>query len=157
MKTIKIFFLIVVSILYIFILDGCGRSVLDGTAPAPEFDSCPHTFSKTGGEKIIKAKNDVIWSFHSIAINNVYTYGDGFYSDCNYESVEPKYPVKKYSEIEDEHHSLVGEWFTIEELDSKHIRIKMNENKTGEDIYIKVHLFACDAVKNPIIIEQKSE
>jgi len=33
----------------------------------------------------------------------------------------------------------------------------MDENKTGEDIYVKAHLFACDAVENDIIIEQKAE
>jgi len=128
-----------------------------GSATAPEFDSGPHVFNKTGGEKIIKAKNDQHWSFQGITINSIYTHPDGSSTGCDYKPVETKYPVKTYYKTNDRNHSLISDWFSIEQLDKRHIRIKMDENKTGEDIYIKVHIFAGDAVEAPIVIEQKAE
>jgi len=72
-------------------------------------------------------------------------------------TIKPKYPVKIYYKNNREYHSLVGEWFSIEQLDNKHIRVKMEENKTGEDINIKVHIFAGNALEKDIEITQKAE
>jgi len=56
----------------------------------------------------------------------------------------------------DINHSCLGDWFSIDKLDSTHIRIKMEENKTGEDINMKIYLDALDAA-DTIEIIQKAE
>jgi len=147
---------------------GCNDKNIIGYATPPKFEHGP-VFGRSGGKTVIESKNDKYWSFQGITINDISTYfgykidKDGnkiegiAYFDREHKLVEPKYPVDVYPKSEKINHSIVGDWFSIEELDSRHILIKMDENKTGEDIHIKVHLFARNAVEKDIEIEQKSE
>jgi len=150
---------------------GCNRTALDGDATPPNFDHGPHFFGKTGVPKVIESKNnEVSWWFRGISINGICTYFDpkidkdgneiegsiAYFDRDHYKLVEPKYPVKVYGKSNGTNYSLVGDWFSIEKLDKRHILINMGENKTGEDIHIKVHIFAGDAMEKDIEIEQKA-
>jgi len=155
---------IIVNYLYmcVFIFFyGCkDKNTLVGYATPPKFDHGPHFFDRTGGKNVIKSKNDVNWSFQGITINDIISCGQPTYYvpvSSTSKEVEPKYPVKKYYKSDDRNHSLVGDWFSIEKLDNRHILINMGENKTGEDIHIRVHIFSGNAMENDIEIEQKAE
>jgi len=152
---------IVVNYLYIctfMFFYGCNDKNIVGYAIPPNFDHGPHFFGKTGDKVVIESKNDESWSFEGITINDIISCGNPtYYVPKSSKEVEPKYPVKKYYESNGKNHSLVGDWFSIERLDKRHILINMGENKTGEDIRIRVHIFAGNAMEKDIEIEQKAE
>jgi len=134
---------------------GCNYSAIDGIATPPEFNHGPHIFERTGKKIVIVSKNAGSWRFDGITINDIVS------NDSNHSSsskrIKPKYPVKLHYKNDDGNESLVGEWFSIEKLDRRHILINMGENKTGEDIHIRVHIFAGNAMEKDIEIHQKAE
>jgi|GEM_PF-1129079 len=152
-------------------LYGCNDKNIVGYGTPPKFEHGPHVFGKAGGKITIRSENDNNWWFEGISINGIGTYfrfqrdKDGneiegttaYFDRAHHKLVEPKYPVKRYDEIDGRNHSLVGDWFSIEEVDKRHILINMGENKTGEDIHIRVHIFAGNAMEKDIEIEQKAE
>jgi len=133
----KAIFLNTVFALLLVVLYGCGTDNLVGIGIPPKFDHGPHFFDKNGGEKIITAENDVDWLFHFISINGSYVL-----TPCGEFGVS----------IVD--NSIVGDWFRVERINNKTVRIKMDENKTGEDIYIKVEIFAGNAGDTIEIIQK---
>jgi len=136
---------------------GCNDKNIVGYATPPDFEHGP-VFGRSGGRNVIESKNDVNWSFQGITINDIISCGQPtYYIPVSSKEVEPIYPVKKYYKSNDRNHSIVGDWFSIEKLDRRHILINMGENKTGEDIHIRVHIFAGNAIEKDIEIHQKSE
>jgi len=144
---------IFISCLYICIfmfLYGCNyKRPLDGIATPPRFNHGPYIFERIGKNIVIESKNAGFWRFEGVTINDIVS--------SDHKLVKPKYPVKLYDKNDGRNETLVGDWFSIEKLDKRHILINMGENKTGEDIHIRVHIFAGNAMEKDIEIEQKAE
>lgn len=111
--------------LVIVLINSCEKEKPVGYGTPPKFDTNTHLFSKNAVDTVMEAKNNVKWWFNPPYIDNKTVHFD----DESLIVYREKYPSSS-----DSPYGLVYkfeyEWFSIEKLDNKQIRIILKENKT---------------------------
>ena len=125
---------------------GCKK--VDGLATSPKFDSS-HIIPKSGIDTIITAKNNVNWFFSNIYVGDKSISFDDpsvkFYTDAiTPNSTSDHGPIFRFD----------GDWFSIEKIDNKNIRIVIIQNQSGSERTISFIAQAGDA-PNKIHINQQ--
>jgi len=135
-------------------LYGCNRSALYGTGEKPGFGEGPYIFDRSGEERVIVAKNDKVWFFDGLCIGNrdIFVHNDSD-SSVTFHRYEPApHSDSKFGHV----YKIENEWFIIQKIDNKRIKITIDSNKTGTIRRVQFRIMAGNP-RETIYIEQKAE
>jgi len=133
---------------------GCNYSAIDGIGESPGFGEGPYVFDKNGGEKTLIANNNEVWFFDGLCIgnHNIFVHNDSD-SSVTFHRYEPSpYADSKFGHI----YKIENEWFTIQKIDNKRIKIKTDSNKTDTIRRVQFRIMSGNPTET-IYIEQKAE
>lgn len=116
---------------------------IDGDCEPPKFGST-HVFGKAGGEIIIKAKNNISWTFSELYVNKELITWNNDTLKVQYEDPKIPHSIKKFE----------SSWFVIEKINNKAISIKLKEASEPQSLSFKTFAGNC---WTDIFIEQNLE
>lgn len=132
----KIYYLFI--FLFLFSFFSCDK--VDGEGIPPKFDTEPHIFSKNAVDTTIISKNDVNWTFAQIFVNNKEIGNDD--ETITYHRLKPSPNADdQLGHI----YKFENDWFSIEKIDNKNIKIILKENKTELNRTLNFDAFAGNA------------
>lgn len=130
-KNLCLFF---TNLMILFILFSCKS--IDGECEPPEFKSPSVVFDSNGGERILKSTNDVSWWLYGLTINNrmvPWPWEEDSSLKISYENPDQPSSIIK----------IEGAWFTIEKVDNKTIKIKVDKTTESRNLSFEAYRGNC--------------